>query len=254
MSRNDSVIKAFKIIEYLAEETNGAALKSISKDLNIDSATAYRYLSSLRDLGYVQQNQKNLNYQLTTKFTWIASLVLDHIQIRALAHHKLEELASIANETVHLCVLDGTEITYIDKIDSNQPVKMRSGIGRRGRVHSTGVGKVMLAFLPEKERENLLPKLNLSSLTPNTITDPIKLCLELDRIRQRGYSIDDQEDEVGIRCVGAPIFDHNGYVIAAISITGWTITMTTDRLVDLSATLLKTSLDISAELGYRVGH
>ncbi|MGB5844893.1 MAG: IclR family transcriptional regulator [Anaerolineales bacterium] len=249
-SRNESVLRAFMIIEYLAESNEWVGLRSLAKDLDLVPSTAHRFLTSLKDLGYVQQHPENSRYQLTLKFAWVASLVLERTKLRQIARSWMDHLTKISNETTHLAVLEGQEIVYIDKVDNDQAVKMRSRIGTRGHFHSTAVGKSMLAFLPEKERERILEDLHLIPLTKNTITDPAKLAANLDTIRSRGYSVDDEENEVGIRCVGVPVFDHAGRVAGAVSISGWTITMTQERLPQLGSILQDACKKISKELGF----
>jgi len=249
-SRNESVVRAFAIIEYLAKSDDWVGLRTLAKDLDLVPSTAYRFLTSLKDLGYVQQHPEDSRYQLTLKFAWVASLVLERTQLRQIARSSMHHLTAITNETTHLAVLEGREVVYIDKVDNNQAVKMRSRIGTRGYIHSTAVGKSILAFLPEDERERILEDLHLVPLTKNTITDPVRFTANLTKIRGRGYAFDDEENEVGIRCVGVPVFDHTGHVAGAVSISGWTITMTQERLPQLASILEDSCKQISKELGF----
>jgi DNA-binding IclR family transcriptional regulator len=150
-----------------------------------------------------------------------------------------------------LAVLDGDEFVYIDKVDNTQAMRMRSRVGQRGLLHCTAAGKSMLAFLPDTELKLLLRRLKFQPVTPNTITDARKFQEHLAAVRRQGYAMDDEENEVGIRCVGAPIFDHAGRLSGAVSISGWTITMTRERAPQLAPELLDTGRRISQELGYR---
>ena len=249
-TRNESVLRAFAIIEYLAQSDDWVALRTLARDLGLVPSTAYRFLASLRDLGYVHQQEEDSRYQLTLKFAWVASRVLERTQLRRVARSAMEHLTAISNETTHLAVLEGHEIVYIDKVDNDQAVKMRSRIGTRGHIHSTAVGKSILAFLPEEERERILEDLDLVRLTKNTIVDPAKFAANLARIRSRGFSVDDEENEVGIRCVGVPVFNHAGRVAGAVSISGWTITMTQERMPQLASILQEACQQISKELGF----
>jgi len=248
--RNVSVQRAFAIIEHLAEHEDWVALRTLARDLGLVPATAYRFLATLRDLGYVQQHPEDSRYQLTLKFAWVAARVLERTQLRRVAHPYMERLTAVSNETTHLAVLEGTQIVYIDKVDNFQAVKMRSRIGTRGCIHSTAVGKSMLAFLPEEEREQILAGVEFVALTKNTIVDPVRFRGHLQQIRGRGYAVDDEENEAGIRCVGVPVFDHARRVAGAVSISGWTVTMTSERLPQLGATLQETCREISKELGF----
>jgi DNA-binding IclR family transcriptional regulator len=147
-------------------------------------------------------------------------------------------------------VLEGTEFVYIDKVDNTQAVRMRSRLGQRGHLHSTAAGKSLLAFIPEAELDAILRRLKLPALTESTITDPVRFREQLALVRRQGYAVDDEENEVGIRCIGSPIYDHSGRLSGALSISGWTITMTRERVPQLAAELLQTCQKISGQLGY----
>jgi DNA-binding IclR family transcriptional regulator len=246
----DTTTRLFQIIEFLAGAKDWVSLREMARKLHISAATAYRALSSLKETGYVRQHPEDAKYQLTLKVCWISAQVLDNVQLRHIAHPFLQQLTSETNETTHLAVLEGTESIYIDKVDNTQAVRMRSRVGQRGKLHCTAVGKSMLASIPEAELEEMLPRLKFQPLTEHTITDPARFREELSKIRQLGYAVDDEENEVGIRCVGAPIYDHTGRLYAALSISGWTVTMTHERIPQLAPLLLQTCQRISWELGF----
>ena len=246
----DSVARVFQIIEYLAGAKDWVSLREMARELHISPASAYRALNSLKDIGYVRQHPQDGTYQLTLKMAWISAQLLENVQLRQIAHPFLQELTSATNETTHLAVLEGTEFVYIDKVDNAQAVRMRSRVGQRGRLHCTAVGKAMLAFLPEAEREAALQHLQFQTATEHTLTDAAAFRQELQKVRTLGYAVDDEENEVGIRCVGAPIYDHTGRLTAAVSVSGWTITMTPERIPGLAPQLVRTCRRISAELGF----
>lgn len=251
MRRNESVVRAFGIIEYLSEQEEWLSLRTLARELNLDAATAHRFLTSLKDLGYVQQHPDDSRYQLSLKFAWIASRVLERTQLRNIVHPLLEELTSNTNETTHLAVLESNQAVYIDKVDNKQGMQMRSRIGSRVYLHSTSVGRAILAFLPDEERSSILEQLDTPNVTTKTITDLALLRKQMELIQNRGYAVDDEENEVGIRCVGAPLFDHTGCVAGAVSISGWTITMTLKRCALLGRELRETCRNISRQLGYQ---
>jgi DNA-binding IclR family transcriptional regulator len=170
--------------------------------------------------------------------------------LRQIAHPFLEHLTSITNETTHLAVLEGNEFVYIDKVDNKQAVRMRSRVGQRGQLYCTAAGKSLLAFQPEVQLRQILARLNFKPVTEHTITDPKKFQGQLVQIRQVGYALDDEENELGIRCIGSPIYDHAGRLAGALSISGWTITMTRERVPQLAPELILTSQKISKELGF----
>ncbi len=250
MIKNNSVVKAFMIIEYLANAGGEVPIKKLAKDLRLGSATIYRYLSTLKDMGYVSQNSENLQYRLALKITWIASLVIGQNQKKIIIHTKMDQLSHLTHETVHFCVRDTNRLVYIDKVDTDQTIQMRSTIGAQCYYHSTSVGKAVLAFLPEDEALDILKNITYIDMTHNTIRNELTLQKELEITRLRGYSIDNEENEIGIRCIGAPVFDYTGKVYGAISISGWIISMRPERIDALAVDLLKTSQEISRELGY----
>lgn len=250
MLRNESVLRAFDIIEYLARCDDWVGLRALARELDLDPATAYRFLTSLKDLGYVQQHPEDSRYRLTLKFAWLGSRAMEQLQLPDIARPWMEHLTATTNETTHLAVLEDDQIMYVEKIDNRQAVQMRSRVGSRGCIHSTAVGKASLAFLPKEECEAMLARLSFPPLTKNTITDLGKFRKELKLSRELGYAVDDEENEIGVRCVGAPLFDHSGRVVGAISISGWTITMTRERLPALAVDLQRACRSISKELGY----
>ncbi len=249
----DSVCRLFQIIEYLAGSDDWVSLREMARALHISAASAYRTLNSLKEMGYVRQRSQDSTYQLTLKIAWLSAQVLEHVQLRQIAHPFLQHLTSVTNETTHLAVLEGTEFVYIDKVDNTQAVRMRSRVGQRGMLHCTAAGKSMLAFLPEAEAEPILKRLKFPALTERTITDLTKFREQLDRVRRQGYAVDDEENEVGIRCIGSPIYDHSGQISGALSVSGWTITMTRERMPQLAPELVQACQRISEELGFSGG-
>lgn len=247
----DAVSRSLQIIEYLAGARGWVSLREMARDLRISPPAVFRSLSSLKKAGYVRQDPQDSRYQLSLKIAWISAQVLETVQLRQIAHPFLQRLTSVTNETTHLAVLEGSEFVYIDKVDNSQAVRMRSRVGQRGLLHSTAAGKSMLAFLPDAERSAALRRLKFQKLTEHTITEPGEFMKQLENIRRLGYAVDDEENEVGIRCIGAPVHDHAGVLSGALSISGWTITMTRERIPELVPALLDASRSISTELGYR---
>jgi DNA-binding IclR family transcriptional regulator len=247
---SDTTSRIFKIIEFLAEAGDWVSLRTMARELHLNAASAYRALNSLKELGYVRQDPQDSRYQLSLKIAWISAQLLEHVQLRQIAHPQLQQLTSVTNETTHLAILEGKEFVYIDKVDNTQAMRMRSRVGQRGQLHCTAAGKSILAFLPDSEREKLIRGMKLTPFTKSTITALSEFRNQLDEVRYLGYAVDDEENEVGIRCVGSPIFDHAGRVAGALSISGWTITMTRERIPQLAPELLRSCQEISRELGF----
>jgi len=246
---NYSVAKAVAILEYLAAAEASKELGVISSALSMNKSTVYRFLSTLNTLGYVNQELETGRYALGSKVVWLASSYLDSLDIRTLARPYLENLVANTRETVHLAILDDFEVVYVDKVDGLQPVKMASRVGNRMPAHSTGLGKALLASLDENQWPVYVRKKGLKKYTPNTIAEPEDFYAHLQKIRERGYSIDDCENEDGIRCIAVPVRDHLGNTVAAISVSGWSLTMTPERDEQLAVLARETAQSLTERLG-----
>lgn len=150
-----------------------------------------------------------------------------------------------------MVIRDGDEAVYIDKVEGNRTIRMYSQIGRQVALHSTAVGKAILAFLPPEEVEKIIASRGLPRFTPRTISTMAALQAELAGVKERGYAIDDGENEEGIRCVGAPVFDYQGRVVAAISISGPVLNVTPERVPVLGRLVRQAGEEISRRLGYK---
>lgn len=246
---NQSAIRTIAILEYLAARER-ASLGDLATDLRLDKATAYRFLSALVKTGYVRRDDHTRDYQLSTRVLTLASQVLDRIDVRTAARPVLERLATETTETVHLGVLEGHEVVYIDKVEGHQAMRMASRVGRRVGCHSTALGKMLLSVRSEADWHSYLTEHGLQRRTEHTITDPAAFHAELRAVRQRGYAVDDNENEAGIRCVAAPIRDHRAEPVAALSVSGWTVSVTMQRVPELTERVLAAATEVSQRLGY----
>lgn len=246
-----SIERALKIIEELAEERDGLGVTELSRRLDLHKSTVHRLLSTLVIFGYVEQNPYTERYRLGMKLLYLGESILERMDLRREAHDLLEELSREVNETVHLVVPDGNSVIYIDKIDSSRTIRMYSQIGRRAPMHASAVGKAILAFYPEDFVRKIAEE-GLEKYTEKTITDPGKLMEHLKTVRIQGFAIDDEENEKGIRCIGAPIFDYSGRVIGALSISGATVTITADKFDFISKKAVEYARSISMKMGWRI--
>lgn len=246
-----TVKKAMDILDCLGETGVPLSASEISRKLDMSRSTVYRLLTTLATGGYVSQDPASPEkYRLGFKIPELANSLLESIQLRQQALPFLQALKDVANETVHLVIMDRGQVTYIDKVECSQAVRMHSAIGRRGFAHCTAVGKAMLAFMSEEDVEGVIEEHGLPACTPNTITDKEVLLRELKRVRQRGYAVDDIENEEGIRCVGAPIFDHRGRPVAALSVSGPAFRLSMECIQELVGPVTLTASKISRQLGY----
>jgi DNA-binding IclR family transcriptional regulator len=249
-----SVLKALDILECLAVADRPLSTQEIAQRCGLPRPTAYRLLTTLLARDYVTICPGSGHYQIGAKMLSLGNNFLDRLDLPELARADLRELSQVARETVHLGVLDGIEVLYVGKVDGPQSVRMHSTIGARSPLHSTAMGKAILAFLPLEQRMALLGQITLVPRTPSTIIDRGGLVKHLELVRTQGYAVDDIENEEGIRCVGAPIFDHTGQVKAAVSISGPAYRLSNSRLEELSQPVIKAGMAISNKLGYLPGN
>jgi DNA-binding IclR family transcriptional regulator len=213
----EKVIKIIDLFDGMGKELTTSEINTL---LNLNKSTTSRILNILEEAGYLERNPATLRYRLGFKLYYLGSLVEGRTEILNLAHSFLEELKDKCDETVHLVVLDHGEALYLDKLEGEKAIRVVSRVGWRLPAHCSGVGKVLLASLPEESVNNIIGEKGLKPLTNNTITDRTTLEAELARVRKQGYAIDNEEIEVGLKCVAAPIKDRDGKVIAAISVSG----------------------------------
>ena len=250
-----SVERVFNILEIMAGEGAPITVTELAEKVHLKISTVHRLLSTLLHRGYVEQEEDN-KYRLGLKLMEIGNSVLYYSDIRTVARPFLEELVDRCNETVNLAILDDTDVVYIDQVESKNLiiVKMLAQVGNRGPVHCTSSGKALVAFLPEEKVEETIARLDLAKYTNETITDLENLRKELKRVRADGYAVDWGEREEHVRCIAAPIFNHEGRAIASISISGPSTRITTyymkNELVDL---IQETAERLSHKMGYN-GH
>lgn len=247
-----SLDQGLAVLEALAQAREEAlGLTELAQRLALHKSTVARIVATLSARGYVEQDPRTRRYRLTLKLFELGSLCLARLELVTEARPIIEELAQASGEVVHLAVLDQGEVVYVDKVESEQTIRMYSRVGRRSPVHCTGVGKALLAFVDDATFQAIVAEKGLRRFTPRTITDADRLRDHLARVREVGVAFDDEEHEPGIRCVAAPVRDHRGVVIASISVAGPAVRMTHERLRELAEPVRRAAAAISARLGYR---
>lgn len=244
-----SVEKALKIFEYVISKKNGARIQDIAQHMNLSPPAVYKHLETLVNCGYVYKEPQTHKYIASYKIVELSSIVLRNVQVREIAHPFLVDLMEKTGMTVHFAIKDGDEGVYVDKIESARTIPTISRIGMRMRLYSTGFGKAILAFMPSEELNSYLSRVKLVKHTHNTITDPDRLIHELSLIRQKGYAIDNEENEHGVKCVGAPVFDYTGNVIGGISVTAAATSFSEQTIVVVAMEVMRTAHEISKKLG-----
>ena len=246
-----SVIHALDILDYMVSCSREVGVTELARVMNIHKSTVSRLLSTLDARGYVTRNPQTRQYSLGMHLLELSRAKLDQLDLRSLARPYLESLVRDTGETAHLAIMDHDKVVYIDKVDTPQTLMMRSKVGYRIAVHCTALGKAMMAEFPEDVASTLLDPASMVRFTPNTITDPDSLRQHLAVVRERGYAIDDEEHENGIRCVASAVKDHAGRVAGAISLSGPTLRVSRERAESLGQLVCNTSRQLSTALGYR---
>lgn len=244
-----SIDRAFNIIELLSQKPRGLAMTEIGRRLDLNKSTVHRLLSSLRERGYIEKDTETGNYKLGLGFVELASLYLNNLELKIEASPFLNQLTKQTGQTSFLATMNETDIVYIDKVETYNSLRRYTIIGKRLPMHATSLGKAMLSGMSDKEIEDLYPEKKLELLTKKTIPTFDALLAEIRQIRNRGYSIDDEENEKDTRCVGAPIFDYRGRVIAAVSLA-WDMKPHPEfSWSDFEKQVTRCAADISVKMG-----
>jgi DNA-binding IclR family transcriptional regulator len=245
-----SVGRALAILEQFSRDERALGVTEIARRVGIHKSTCFGLLHTLQQLGYIQKDASNGQYSLGLKTFELGQAYIDGLDLRYITRPFLLEILAKTNETVHLVVAEGCRAIYIDKVESPHAMIISSRIGQEAKLHCTGVGKVLLAYMRDKDWAQVVSK-GLKCYTEHTITDERKLLENLEQIREFGYGMDDQEREIGLRCVAAPIFNARKQAIAAISISGPSLRITREKQGDLSQIIKRAAQEISRKLGYR---
>jgi len=244
-----TVAKALAVMDALAAQSEqGIGLADLSLQLHMPKSTVHRYLATLTQLGLAERRGDD-RFRLGTKVIELAGSFLANSDLRNESQAELDALSAQTDETVHLAVPSGTEVVYIAKVESKHALRMYSYIGARLPMYCTALGKAILSFGPPQRTREVLAR-KLKPRTPRTITSPEALLAELKTIRAQGYALDDEENELGIRCVSAPILDYTRQAIAAMSISGPSNRVDRRRCVELAPLVCEAAQRVSKRMGY----
>jgi len=243
-----SVDKALEIINLFSEESY-LGLNEIAKKMNSPKSTTHGLISSLKKYGYIEKNAESNKYCLGIKFLEMAQFVKKRLDLRRIAFPIMQKLMEEYGEAVHLSVLDRQNVVYIERIESCYFLKFGTPIGSTLPANCTATGKIMLAHLPEEAIDKIYGDGPLPSLTPHSISNLMALKKHLKDIFQLGYAVDNEECELGLRGVAAPIRNYNGKVIAAISMGGSVVRVTLEKIPELAMAVKEAAVFISKKLG-----
>lgn len=241
--------KVLAIFELLDRNPDGLQLRHIAELTTFNKSTSYRLLTHLEGSGYLVRDSQG-KYFLGPRLAKLGSNSTYQSAIRKISRPALEKLRMVTEETVNLAVLDGSSILYIEVLESPHLFRMVSQIGMRRALHCTGLGKAVLAWQPSDVRDRLLQGMKLDRFTEHTIVRKSDLIAELVRIQRRGYAVDNEEAQLGARCLAAPIFELEGAVTAGISVSGPLARITRNRTVEIAKAIKAAAAEISLHLGH----
>lgn len=246
-----SVDRVLDILEALSSMPQGMTLSDLAATTGLHVSTTHRLVGALVDRGYARKDRNSGKYRLTLRLFEVSRRVSSVLGMLSVSERSLEELASFSREAVHLVERSGNEVMYLYKFEPFQHViNLSSHVGSHSPMYCTGVGKSILAQLTEREVEEYWATTKIRRFTPTTITDREAMRQELSQIRRRGYAIDDEEHDAGVRCVAAPIFNWEGAAIGAVSISAPPARLTEETIARLAPRLLDTTAEISHLLGH----
>lgn len=243
------ISKVLKILEVIQGSPSGLTLKVINDLTGINKSTAHRFLMHLKREGYLTRVETGA-YMIGPKLFQMSAQINHRAALQAISRPVLWELSKATRETVNLAVLDEATVVYLEVLESPHEFRLVSRVGMRRPVYSTALGKALVAFIPEEQRESVLNSINFSPLTPRTITTLAQFKRELEIIPRQGYSLDNEESVVGARCVGAPILNAKQQAVAAISVAGPITRISEDKVPAIAAAVVESAQEISVRIGF----
>lgn len=244
-----SVQRALQILDLFDEDNREIKITDISARLGLHKSTLHSLLKTLQEQGYIEQNSENGRYRLGMKLVERGMFVINSIDLRKRANPFLVALSRQTGQTAHLGILEGVSGVYIDKVEGSEALITYSRIGRHLPIHCTAIGKTLLAYQQRDKVLSLLADYEFTPFTAKTITNISDFEKEMNRVRDQGYAIDDEEHSKGVRCVAVPVFDFNKEITAAVSISTLTSVTSREEFKTYVEAVLKAGTDISSAFG-----
>lgn len=248
-SFNNSIAKAFTLLDCFTPSKPEWGVRELAQELDANKSTTYRLMATLESLGVLRKDQQTEKYSLGLKLFELGNKVDIQSAFVTQTHPELEQVATEIAETVHLGILNNNKVLMVDKVESPKGLKLNSVIGTHSPAYCTGIGKVLLASIPDEKLDDFLSATELSPKTEYTIIQASQLKKALQQIKSTGYAIDRQELELGLICVAVPVFNQDQKVIAAISAAGPSIRFREEALKEYVAILQKGAKAIQQRIG-----
>jgi IclR family transcriptional regulator, KDG regulon repressor len=244
MSEIQSLARGLRILDLLGQSQDGMSITELAEILSVDKGSASRLVSTLAHYGYTEKDENTRRYHVGPQVVSLSRSVLTRLPLREAAKPFLRELMERTGECAHLAVAAQGKVLYIDQVESPATLRVNAQVGTMNPLHCTALGKVLLAFgdvdMPTR----------LEAFTAHTITDLEKLRSHLDEIRRQGYAVDDEEFDLGVRCIAVPVFDFRGKAIGTIGVSGPATRISQTRLPELAAIVVETGKALSARLTF----
>jgi IclR family transcriptional regulator, KDG regulon repressor len=248
-----SLIKALRILDTLGESPNGLGITELSDALHAPKSSVHRLIATLEAVGYVVFNLPTSKYVLGSRVARLGEQLNHQSSLLTFGVPALEQLTRECGEASHLAILEGTDVVYISREESKEPIRISFGMGHRAPAHCTALGKAFLAALSDRDIRMLYKNATLQHLTPRTQTKLADLLAEVAIIRREGVAYDNEEYMPGLRCIAAPIRDFSSKTIAAMSLSVFKHKLTTKRKAFFRQALLRASAEVSEKLGFNPG-
>ena len=249
ITRVQSIDRAVAILDCFSEEKKELKLSEISERLGLNKSTVHGIISTLKYHGFISQDEETQKYKLGIRFVEFGDLVINSMNIRNAAVPVIDAVCERIEETVHIAMLDGLDVVWIEKRECTKSIKTSTKIGARLPAYTTADGKIIICYQNKDKIKNYLPK-RIPQYTKNTITNKGEFIKKLEEMKKNGYAIDNEEYVEGLKCVAAPIFDHDGKVRFSLSTTGPAFRMNEERIKELIVIIKEAANEISHRIGY----
>jgi DNA-binding IclR family transcriptional regulator len=246
-----AVERALAMLEAVAQAPEGLSNAEISRKLQIPKSSASYILRTLEAQGYLNRDGDSGKYRVGLKILSLSRGALSGIDVREVALPIMRHLVEKTNLTCHLAILDGPDAVYIEKVEPSGFLRVDTWVGRRMRVHATSVGKALVAHIPQERLERIIGEAGMEKRTHKTITTMPRLLKELEKVRTQGFAVDDEENNLGARCVGAPVFNQQGAIEASLGLSGTINQVNTHTMTRIVEALKDAARHVSMQLGYR---
>ena len=246
-----AVERALVLLRYIVDHPEGLSIREVSREYGYSPATVQKLVSALHTQGFIVQDKITERYHLGSEAVQLGLAALSRLEVRQLARPSLENLSTETGETVFLAIERGDCVIYIDKVVSDRLIRMDATLGVGRPYNCTSVGKVLLSGMPNEKLVELAASDSFEHRTENSIIELENLQIEIDKVRERGWAVDKEEYAIGAYCIGAPIYNHEGKIIAALTVSGPTERIK-ERLDDNVPRVLENAKKVSEAMGYRV--